>query len=51
MSTTPTTASTATTMRAIQFQEYGGPKVLKAVDTRVPEPGPARSPSMSRTPA
>lgn len=45
MSTTPTTASTATTpttMRAIQFQEYGGPEVLKAVDTRVPEPGPGQ---------
>ncbi|MFF1698324.1 zinc-binding alcohol dehydrogenase family protein [Streptomyces sp. NPDC058257] len=29
-------------MRAIQFQEYGGPEVLKAVDTGTPEPGPGQ---------
>jgi NADPH2:quinone reductase len=27
-------------MRAIQFQEYGGPEVLKAVDADIPTPGP-----------
>ncbi|MBD0842793.1 MULTISPECIES: zinc-binding alcohol dehydrogenase family protein [unclassified Streptomyces] len=26
-------------MRAVEFQEYGGPEVLKAVETRVPAPG------------
>ncbi|MFC8131325.1 zinc-binding alcohol dehydrogenase family protein [Streptomyces sp. NPDC057302] len=29
-------------MRAIQLQEYGGPEVLKAVDTSIPEPGPGQ---------
>ncbi len=27
-------------MRAIEFQEYGGPDVLKAVEAEAPEPGP-----------
>ncbi|MFD8815081.1 zinc-binding alcohol dehydrogenase family protein [Streptomyces sp. NPDC059627] len=27
-------------MRAVEFQEYGGPEVLKAVEAAVPEPGP-----------
>ncbi|MGW1889236.1 quinone oxidoreductase family protein [Streptomyces sp. NPDC002004] len=29
-------------MHAIQFQEYGGPEVLRPVETRTPEPGPGR---------
>ncbi len=29
-------------MRAIEFQEYGGPEVLRVVDAEVPEPGPGR---------
>jgi len=29
-------------MRAIQFQEYGGPEVLEVVETEVPEPGPGQ---------
>ncbi|MFD0551194.1 zinc-binding alcohol dehydrogenase family protein [Streptomyces rectiviolaceus] len=29
-------------MRAIQLQEYGGPEVLKVVDTSTPEPGPGQ---------
>lgn len=27
-------------MRAVEFQEYGGPEVLRVVETGVPEPGP-----------
>ncbi|MEU6325303.1 zinc-binding dehydrogenase [Streptomyces sp. NPDC047009] len=27
-------------MRAVEFQEYGGPEVLKVVEADVPEPGP-----------
>ncbi|GAA1946984.1 zinc-binding dehydrogenase [Streptomyces durmitorensis] len=30
------------TMRAIQFQEYGGPEVLRVADTSAPEPGPGQ---------
>lgn len=26
-------------MRAVEFQEYGGPEVLKVVDRDIPEPG------------
>lgn len=29
-------------MRAIEFQEYGGPEVLKVVEADVPEPGPGQ---------
>lgn len=29
-------------MRAIEFQEYGGPEVLRAVETEVPAPGPGQ---------
>jgi NADPH2:quinone reductase len=29
-------------MRAIEFQEYGGPEVLTAVEVDVPEPGPGQ---------
>lgn len=29
-------------MRAIQFQEYGGPEVLEVVEAEVPEPGPGQ---------
>ncbi|MGW0708522.1 quinone oxidoreductase family protein [Streptomyces sp. NPDC002643] len=29
-------------MRAVEFQEYGAPEVLKAVEVEVPEPGPGR---------
>ncbi|MFR0358942.1 quinone oxidoreductase family protein [Streptomyces sediminimaris] len=29
-------------MRAVEFQEYGGPEVLKVVEARVPEPGPGQ---------
>ncbi|WP_372343622.1 zinc-binding alcohol dehydrogenase family protein [Streptomyces sp. KL116D] len=29
-------------MRAVRFGEYGGPEVLRAVDTDVPEPGPGQ---------
>jgi NADPH2:quinone reductase len=29
-------------MRAIEFQEYGGPEVLRVVDAEVPEPGPGQ---------
>ncbi|GHH88442.1 quinone oxidoreductase family protein [Streptomyces capitiformicae] len=29
-------------MRAIEFQEYGGPEVLKVVEAEVPEPGPGQ---------
>ncbi|MGW1800412.1 quinone oxidoreductase family protein [Streptomyces sp. NPDC001984] len=29
-------------MRAVEFQEYGGPEVLKVVETEVPEPGPGQ---------
>ncbi|MFF7450672.1 MULTISPECIES: zinc-binding dehydrogenase [unclassified Streptomyces] len=29
-------------MRAVEFQEYGGPEVLKAVERDVPEPGPGQ---------
>ncbi|MBB5930950.1 NADPH2:quinone reductase [Streptomyces echinatus] len=29
-------------MRAVEFHEYGGPEVLKAVDAEVPEPGPGQ---------
>ncbi|MFI5689620.1 zinc-binding alcohol dehydrogenase family protein [Streptomyces sp. NPDC051636] len=29
-------------MRAIEFQEYGGPEVLKVVERDVPEPGPGQ---------
>ncbi|MFH8767692.1 zinc-binding alcohol dehydrogenase family protein [Streptomyces sp. NPDC017958] len=29
-------------MRAVEFQEYGGPEVLKAVTAEVPEPGPGQ---------
>ncbi|MER5260374.1 zinc-binding dehydrogenase [Streptomyces sp. NPDC002855] len=29
-------------MRAIQLQEYGGPEVLRVVDTGIPEPGPGQ---------
>ncbi|MFF6997980.1 zinc-binding alcohol dehydrogenase family protein [Streptomyces sp. NPDC008313] len=29
-------------MRAIRFQEYGGPEVLEVTETEVPEPGPGR---------
>ncbi|WP_129307550.1 zinc-binding dehydrogenase [Streptomyces sp. L2] len=29
-------------MRAVQFQEYGGPEVLRAVTAEVPEPGPGQ---------
>ncbi|UQT61588.1 zinc-binding dehydrogenase [Streptomyces durmitorensis] len=29
-------------MRAIQFQEYGGPEVLRVADTSAPEPGPGQ---------
>ncbi|MFE6336419.1 zinc-binding alcohol dehydrogenase family protein [Streptomyces sp. NPDC057798] len=29
-------------MRAVEFQEYGGPEVLKVVEAGVPEPGPGR---------
>ncbi|HLL33218.1 quinone oxidoreductase family protein [Streptomyces sp.] len=29
-------------MRAVEFQEYGGPDVLKAVETGTPEPGPGQ---------
>lgn len=29
-------------MRAVQVQEYGGPEVLKTVETEVPEPGPGQ---------
>ncbi|MEU6092581.1 zinc-binding dehydrogenase [Streptomyces sp. NPDC047085] len=29
-------------MRAIEFQEYGGPEVLRAVTAEVPEPGPGQ---------
>ncbi|MEU5957375.1 zinc-binding dehydrogenase [Streptomyces sp. NPDC047525] len=29
-------------MRAIQFQEYGGPEVLRVVETSTPEPGPGQ---------
>ncbi|MFE7173411.1 zinc-binding alcohol dehydrogenase family protein [Streptomyces sp. NPDC057616] len=29
-------------MRAVEFQEYGGPEVLKVVETEIPEPGPGQ---------
>jgi len=29
-------------MRAVEFQEYGGPEVLKVVETEVPRPGPGQ---------
>jgi len=29
-------------MRAVEFQEYGGPEVLKTVEADVPEPGPGQ---------
>ncbi|GAA3789727.1 zinc-binding alcohol dehydrogenase family protein [Streptomyces phyllanthi] len=29
-------------MRAVRIQEYGGPEVLRAVETEVPEPGPGQ---------
>ncbi|MCX5131641.1 zinc-binding alcohol dehydrogenase family protein [Streptomyces sp. NPDC060011] len=29
-------------MRAVEFQEYGGPEVLRVVDAAVPEPGPGQ---------
>ncbi|MCF3132507.1 quinone oxidoreductase family protein [Streptomyces olivochromogenes] len=29
-------------MRAVRFQEYGGPEVLKTVEADVPEPGPGQ---------
>ncbi|WP_406172576.1 zinc-binding alcohol dehydrogenase family protein [Streptomyces sp. NBC_00996] len=29
-------------MRAVQFQEYGGPEVLKTVEADVPDPGPGQ---------
>ncbi|MFD9196168.1 zinc-binding alcohol dehydrogenase family protein [Streptomyces phaeochromogenes] len=29
-------------MRAVQVQEYGGPEVLRTVETEVPEPGPGQ---------
>lgn len=29
-------------MRAVEFQEYGGPEVLKAVRADIPEPGPGQ---------
>ncbi|MFI1565024.1 zinc-binding alcohol dehydrogenase family protein [Streptomyces sp. NPDC020490] len=29
-------------MRAVEFQEYGGPEVLKVVEADVPEPGPGQ---------
>ena len=29
-------------MRAVEIQEYGGPEVLKVVETEVPEPGPGQ---------
>ncbi|MGW4910112.1 quinone oxidoreductase family protein [Streptomyces sp. NPDC004270] len=29
-------------MRAVEFQEYGGPEVLKVVEVPVPEPGPGQ---------
>lgn len=29
-------------MRAVEFQEYGGPEVLKAVTAEAPEPGPGQ---------
>lgn len=29
-------------MRAVEVREYGGPEVLKVVETRVPEPGPGQ---------
>lgn len=29
-------------MRAVEFQEYGGPEVLKVVEAEVPEPGPGQ---------
>jgi NADPH2:quinone reductase len=29
-------------MRAVQFQEYGGPEVLKMVEADVPDPGPGQ---------
>ena len=29
-------------MRAVEFQEYGGPEVLRIVQTAVPEPGPGQ---------
>ncbi|MEU1168618.1 alcohol dehydrogenase catalytic domain-containing protein, partial [Streptomyces sp. NPDC005921] len=29
-------------MRAVEFQEYGGPEVLRVVRTAAPEPGPGQ---------
>ncbi|MER5603018.1 zinc-binding dehydrogenase [Streptomyces sp. NPDC002265] len=29
-------------MRAVEFQEYGGPEVLRVVEAEVPEPGPGQ---------
>ncbi|MEU8914586.1 zinc-binding dehydrogenase [Streptomyces nigrescens] len=29
-------------MRAVEFQEYGGPEVLKVVETGLPDPGPGQ---------
>ena len=29
-------------MRAVEFQEYGGPEVLKVVEAEIPEPGPGQ---------
>ncbi|GHK01809.1 quinone oxidoreductase family protein [Streptomyces sp. NPDC003753] len=29
-------------MRAVEFQEYGGPEVLEVVQARIPEPGPGQ---------
>lgn len=29
-------------MRAVEFQEYGGPEVLRVVETAAPEPGPGQ---------
>ena len=29
-------------MRAVEFQEYGGPEVLKVVEAEVPQPGPGQ---------
>ncbi|PBC62022.1 quinone oxidoreductase [Streptomyces sp. Tue6028] len=29
-------------MRAVEFEEYGGPEVLRVVETQVPEPGPGQ---------
>src|SRR3954452_7837983 len=36
----PVTLASATAMRAIQIEEFGGPEVLQLKDLPVPEPGP-----------